>query len=235
MALSSGVPIVRLDIWGIPRRSAVQALTFAASTQRQLKGSGALFGKTVGTGLGVPLSALNADLGHWVMVTTWPDQSAALEFADHRCHEWSRDIRDEHFFIVLQPMASKGTWGGEAVFGDPVDDLRDDEPVATITRGRVRLRHWQEFRKTIVPLADELAAAPGMAMRVGLTEAPVCTQGTFSVWSSAQAMNDFAYRHRAHQEVMQATVQHDWYSESLFARFRVLDYGGVFGGISWSS
>lgn len=235
MAAELSPPLVRIDIWGIHLRALAAMKAFTGTRSGALLNSGALFSRMVGTGPGVPLSVRDADLNHWALVTTWQDLATAQNFTQHEAVQRWRDIQTEHFTIYLTPVTAHGLWGGQPVFGECAGTFSDREPVATLTRGRVKVSAWRAFQSAVVPLADELAAAPGLAMRVGLTEFPYLSQGTFSVWSSVQALTDFAYRYRAHQEVMRSAVAQEWYSESLFARFRIMDYGGSFGGISWSS
>jgi hypothetical protein len=50
------------------------------------------------------------------------------------------------------------------------------------------------------------------------------------VWESVQAMQQYAYRDVRHREVIQLTRQEGWYSEELFARFRVLRSTGTVDG-----
>ena len=63
---------------------------------------------------------------------------------------------------------------------------------------------------------------------MGIGEAPVGLQGTFSVWEGAAALVDFAHRRAAHVEVVGRTARERWYAEELFARFEVLDVQGTF-------
>jgi len=55
-------------------------------------------------------------------------------------------------------------------------------------------------------------------------------QATFSVWDSARAMQDYAYKDARHREVIQLTRREQWYGEELFARFRVLHSIGTLNG-----
>ena len=72
------------------------------------------------------------------------------------------------------------------------------------------------------PLDDQ----PGLRYRIGIGEAPVGLQGTFSVWNDAAAVRDFAYALPAHRDVIEQTRARDWYSEELFARFALLEVTG---------
>jgi hypothetical protein len=67
-------------------------------------------------------------------------------------------------------------------------------------------------------------------MRIGIGEAPVGLQGTFSIWRDARALSDFAYRAPEHASVIRRTRELGWYAEELFARFAVLDARGTYRG-----
>jgi spheroidene monooxygenase len=64
---------------------------------------------------------------------------------------------------------------------------------------------------------------------MGLGEAPLVRQCTFSVWDDTAAM--VAYAHQgAHRQAIVAAQRHDFFSESLFARLRVLSMSGTWQG-----
>jgi hypothetical protein len=65
---------------------------------------------------------------------------------------------------------------------------------------------------------------------VGIGEAPIGLQGTFSVWETGAALDDFAYRRAPHAAVVRRTAQEGWYAEELFARLAVLGSRGTLGG-----
>lgn len=67
-------------------------------------------------------------------------------------------------------------------------------------------------------------------MSIGIGEAPVGLQGTFSLWESGQDLSAFAHRGPAHQQVISQTRERDWYAEELFARFAVQSVTGTFHG-----
>jgi hypothetical protein len=67
-------------------------------------------------------------------------------------------------------------------------------------------------------------------MAVGIGEAPLGLQGTFSVWDSTAALNAFAYDRPEHAAVVARTAQEGWYAEELFARLAVLSSRGTVDG-----
>ena len=77
---------------------------------------------------------------------------------------------------------------------------------------------------------QEIPLLPGRLLRIGIGEAPIGLQGTFSLWRNSDAMRAFAYRALAHREVIRRSSDEHWYAEELFARFAVLDVEGTFEG-----
>jgi spheroidene monooxygenase len=64
---------------------------------------------------------------------------------------------------------------------------------------------------------------------VGLGEAPLLRQATFSVWDSVPAMNDYA-RSGAHLDAIRRSQHEGYFSESMFVRFVVLSISGQWKG-----
>lgn len=100
-------------------------------------------------------------------------------------------------------------------------------PVAAITRARLRPSRMRRFWAAVPPVAADLAGARGLHGHLGIGEAPIGLQGTFSLWDSAQALTDFAYRTPAHLDAVRRTPAEGWYVEELFARFAVLQTTGT--------
>ena len=64
---------------------------------------------------------------------------------------------------------------------------------------------------------------------MGLGEAPLVRQCTFSLWRDTAAMLDYAHQ-GAHQVASAAAYKHQFFSESLFVRMQVLQMAGVWQG-----
>ena len=190
---------------------------------------GASFVKVLGTGSGRTFTPRDADLGHWGVLVCWRDPAGPARYEASRTHRAWTGIADEQLRVLLRPLASRGTWAGRAPFGDPVAH-RYDGPVAAITRARIAPSQWRTFWSAVPPVSGDLREVPGLRLAVGVGEAPVGLQGTFSIWDSNAALTEFAHRRAPHQEVMRRTHDEQWYAEELFARFAVDDVEGTLGG-----
>ena len=61
---------------------------------------------------------------------------------------------------------------------------------------------------------------------MGLGEAPLVRQCTFSVWHDTDSMLHYAHS-GAHQQAIAAAYKNDFFSESMFVRMRVLRQAGA--------
>jgi spheroidene monooxygenase len=67
---------------------------------------------------------------------------------------------------------------------------------------------------------------------MGLGEAPLVRQCTFSLWKDTGSMLQYAQQ-GAHQVASAAAYKHQFFSESLFVRMQVLQMAGVWMGRSY--
>jgi len=151
-------------------------------------------------------------------------------FAQHPLWAQYQRRSAEQWTVVLAPLKAQGLWDGQAPFDYTTATSIPDGPLAVLTRASIRLRKAVRFWKFVEPTSAALAHAGGVRAAIGLGELPVVRQATFSVWESAQAMQEYAYRDARHREVIQLTRREQWYGEELFARFRVLRSQGTLDG-----
>jgi spheroidene monooxygenase len=79
------------------------------------------------------------------------------------------------------------------------------------------------------PAQVSLEGAPGCRFAVGLGEAPLLRQATFSLWDSVAAMDAYA-RSGAHLAAIRAAHKERYFSESMFVRFVPLALQGSWRG-----
>ena len=161
------------------------------------------------------------------------DQEAqADDFLEHSkvIAAYRRHAR-EFFSCKLAAYSCKGSWSGTAI---PVEaaaptDGATDGPIAALTRASIRPSKASAFWRNSPPAELSLAKAQGCLIAVGLGEAPILRQATFSIWESVEAMNAYA-RTGAHMEAIKASVNGQHFSESMFVRFRPIAPQGIWKG-----
>jgi hypothetical protein len=182
------------------------------------------FVKMLGTGTGRTFTVRDADPTRWGMLTAWSTTRGDSPVA----RDWD-GLATESWRVDLRPLASRGSWSGRQPFGSPAP-TRHAGPVAAITHARLRLRTAPAFWRAVPPVSGVLHRSPGLLAAIGIGEAPVGLQGTFSLWSSADALREFAHGEAAHTDVVRRTSEERWYAEELFARFAVLGTEGTLDG-----
>jgi len=226
---------VTLHLWGVPTRQVPTALLNMGRHRRSLRAAGGrqqpVFAKLLGTGDGRTFTLRDADPHHWGLLATWRDPADAVAFEHGTvARSWGR-IATERLRVELRPLSSRGEWARRRPFGDPSPTAYAG-PTAALTRARIAPRQMVRFWRSVPPVSADLHRSPGLRLALGVGEAPVGLQGTFSLWDSGEALTDFAHRRPAHVEAVRRTAELGWYSEELFARFAVLDVEGTFEGRS---
>jgi hypothetical protein len=225
--------LVTLHIWRIAPRSVPAAVARMALDRRRVRRTpGLRFAKLLGTGDGRTFTARDADPLRWGLLATWAGAEDASRFRARSSvvHAWER-LALESFRIDLRPTASRGQWSGRTPFGDPAPS-RESGVVAAITRARLRPSRAATFWKAVPPVSADLQTSPGLRTAMGIGEAPIGLQGTFSLWDDAAALREFAHRSAPHVEVVRRTAELGWYREELFARFAVVGVEGTLDGRS---
>ena len=222
--------LVTLDLWAVPAVRVPSALLRMALDRRLVRRAGGLrFAKLLGTGNGQTFTPRDADPLRWGLLATWESAEAAAAFErSGTVTAWSR-ISAERLRVAMRPIASRGRWSRQEPFGRPTPRPHPG-PVAAITRARVAPRKAATFWRAVPPVSAELQSSPGLRLAVGIGEAPLGLQGTFSLWESADAIREFAHRRAPHVEAIRRTAVEGWYAEELFARFAVLHVTGTFAG-----
>jgi len=127
----------------------------------------------------------------------------------------------------LRAFASRGLWDGRDIaVSTPVPA---GGPVAALTRASIRPLRAAKFWRLAPPAEASLAAAPGCRLAVGLGEAPLLRQATFSLWDDQAAMDAYA-RSGAHLQAIRAAQQGGYLGEQMFVRFVPLAVSGTWKG-----
>ena len=194
--------------------------------------NGLRFWKLLGTGSGQTFTPHDADPTTWGLFAVWDSVDAAKRFsaASPVTQRWTTHAA-EQWEALLVPLVWKGRWSRR----DPFDGAVPGVPVpgravAAVTRARVKPSQWRAFAAATPPVAAAVNGSPGLRYTVGIGEAPIGLQGTFSLWDSNDALRNFAYTNAEHRAVMTRTHTDRWYAEEMFARFTVLESSGTIAG-----
>lgn len=190
---------------------------------------GCTFWKLLGSGRNGTFD-LQPDWQQWGLLAVWESRDDFEHFYETSfVSKWWRLLGREQWTVLCQPMQSHGHWDGKEPFGKP--DLKiETGPMAVLTRATIKMSRLQNFWSHVDEIADLMLTAPGYITSIGVGEAPVYRQATFSVWESMEHMRAFAYGSKQHAEVIKKTRSEGWYSEELFARFAIINSRGTING-----
>ena len=189
----------------------------------------AVCGRTSG-GRGLRRINRTLSLRRIIVVAEWASSDAAIEGRRSVDTSWQRMA--DVWSALLVPMQSKGTFNGVAAFAAN-RALPDTGVTASLTYAQIRPSKMWNFYVRSFPKTARRATNPDSAMLagVGFGDVPVRHACTFSLWPSNADVARFAYSRRDVHGPVQAQSRHDdWLSESLFARFAVIEHGGTWSG-----
>jgi len=175
---------------------------------------------------------LEPDLQQWGLLSVWDSQNDFDSFYSRSfVSSWWKIFTKEQWTILCSPIESRGKWDGKEPFvSDTAADLGYSGPIAVLTRATIRLSRIKRFWSNVQSASDAMSSANGYIFSLGIGEAPVFKQATFSLWRSEKDMKLFAYSSAEHLEVIKKTRNENWYSEELFARFKpVSSFGSLKG------
>lgn len=132
----------------------------------------------------------------------------------------------------LEPRRCFGTWAGMPELPAKELPVRDDEPVAALTLGRLRFARTLPFLRSGAPAERDAVANPAVVASTGLAR-PALPRlvSTFSIWRSAAAMREYAFaKDGSHQAAVRADRARPFHHESAFIRFRPYASEGSWDG-----
>lgn len=207
------------------------AMSRMALDRRHLAATaGCRFWKLLGTGDGRTFTVRDADPRRWGLLAVWSDPGdlVAFERTSPVAAAW-RHIARERWRADLVPLRARGTWSGQQPF-QPFAAAAERGVVAAVTRARLVPAKARTFWRSVPPVATDLRRADGLRFAVGIGEAPIGLQGTFSLWDDADALTGYAYHGAAHRGAVARTAAEAWYAEECFARFAVVQTTGTVDG-----
>lgn len=228
-----------LHVWGVSPTQVASAVALTARWQmvKQQHPRKLLFGKALGTGSGLTFTLRDSDPCHWGLLTVWSDAGAAADFEQHHLvMAWAR-CSTERLRIEMSPISARGSWSGATPLSpqhsnlSPEHETQPPAPplaIAAITRARIKPRFWRTFARSVPEVSTDLHAHDGPLFALGIGEAPIGLQGTFSLWRNHADIDAFAYQRAAHRGVIAETARLNWYAEEMFARLAVTACDGTY-------
>jgi spheroidene monooxygenase len=227
-ALAAAGPVVLLALLDIRPEARLWGWSRFVVGTAPLRGvPGLRFAKLLGSGAGGSFG-LTPSASIQGLFCVFDDDDAADAFAGARgaLQAWRERAR-ECFTVRLRAFSSRGTWSGTPLAIAAATPAAG--PVAALTRASIRPSRMAAFWRMQPAAERSLHGAPGCRLAVGLGEAPLLRQATFSVWDSVDAMDAYA-RHGAHQSAIRASAAGAFFSESMFVRFVPYDARGRWQG-----
>jgi len=181
---------------------------------------GLAFYRMLGTGAGAGFS-LRPDFSTYAFLSVWEHENDKNRFFDG--HRLGRQFFERSFEQVayhLHPIHTHGHWSGYQPF--EVQKPLGDKPIGVITRATLRPSRLIDFWRHVPQASEAIKNAQGVHFYKGIGEWPFVQQATFSVWNSNEAIHNFAYKQKAHADIVRKTKKRKWYKEDMFNRFEIL-------------
>lgn len=162
------------------------------------------------------------------LIAAWDDNSALDRFS--ACHPLAEQLAGG-WQVRLEPLHVYGAWSGLPGLPPQEIPVDDDQPVAVLTLGRLRLRRVRPFLHASARAEAEAVADPGLLAATGLARPPRLV-ATFSLWRNVAAMRDYARGRTggAHPAATKAHRAKSFHHESAFVRFRPYASTGQWDG-----
>jgi len=218
--------ITVLYLWKIPSNAIAFAFIRVAIDRFLIrKITSVSFSKSLGCGKGEKFSPTDADVHRWGLLVCLNESE--LDDLDNSplVLGWRKRATNE-FRVLLNPISSHGRWSGKTPFDFVSHPSEKTNEIASITRARISFSQAIRFWRSIPPVAQSLHESSGLIHAIGIGEAPIGLQGTYSMWATADDLRNFAFKGEAHQKAISDTKRFHWYSEELFARFSVIEKRG---------
>jgi heme-degrading monooxygenase HmoA len=191
--------------------------------------NGLTFYRLLGSGRGKGFNPF-PDWSVYCLLQVWESEEAAHAFfnSSELMKQYTHRT-DELFTLYMKNISAGGTWVGKTPFKKGAD-LDPNLPIAVITRATIKWNWLIRFWKYVPTSQEALDGNEGLIYTKGVGEIPIVQMATFSLWKNFEAVKQFAYNSKQHQEAIRRTRKNDWYREELFARFQPYKSVGTWGG-----
>ncbi|MBV2359396.1 spheroidene monooxygenase [Thalassococcus sp. CAU 1522] len=224
---TASLSLFRFESW-VARVWALAMMGAARFRLPQVDGLG--FWKLCGSGTGEGFTPI-PNTAVYAILCTWPDlDTGRARIADDPLFAAYRKRAVEDWTVFLTPISSRGAWSGQTPFDAQSDN--GTGPIAALTRATIKPSVALRFWRRVPDISQVIGADPSVLFKIGIGEVPLLHQVTFSVWPDDSSMAHFARRDGPHARAIRAVRDGNWFSEELYARFRVAGETGSWDGQS---
>jgi len=166
------------------------------------------------------------DFGTVALLAAWDSDSSLDRFASHPL---GRELAGG-WQVRMAPLRVSGAWPGLEGLPERPLPVDDEEPVAVLTLGRLMPWRARPFLRAAAPAEADAVAEPGLLASTGFGRLPSLVS-TFTLWSTAAAMRDYAYRQGgSHRAAVATDRERAFHRHSAFIRFRPYATRGEWAG-----
>jgi spheroidene monooxygenase len=194
---------------------------------------GLLFAKIMGSGHGGGFT-LRPSASHQGVMAVFDHVDHAQQFLQSTYVQESRSRARESWVGLMAVDSVRGQWDGCEWGVTPSDPQMTSqgltltahpERMAVLTRASIRPAKAMAFWRHAPAAQADLNQAQGCEIAMGLGEAPLVRQCTFSLWHSKADMLHYAHD-GAHRSAIEAANRYGFFNESLFVRMQLLAMQG---------
>ncbi len=189
-----------------------------------------MFWKLCGSGTGEGFTP-KPNWGVWAILAAWPDEATARrQIAQSPVWQRWRAHAAEACSVYMSPLSARGSWAGVNPFVPETHPADPEGPLAVLTRASVKPGRALRFWKRVPDISAVIGADRNVLFKIGIGEVPLLHQITFSIWPDTASMARFARGDGPHGRAIQAVRAEGWFTDELYARFRVLGSEGCWNG-----
>jgi len=179
---------------------------------------GMTFFKPLGTGSGNGFS-IRPDFSTFGFIAVFETETLAKDFLKSTTLQEYTKTATSYSNVLLYTIKSHGEWSKQNPFqaSTPFDKSK---PLGVITRATIKPSLAHKFWRYVPSVSKSMNNYKELIFSKGIGEFPLLMQATFSLWSDAESMMNYAYQNPKHAEMVKKTRELGWYSEELFARFQ---------------
>ncbi len=164
--------------------------------------------------------------GVYAILAVWSDGNNAKHQINtsglfQKYKAWSK----QNWTIFLKPISVRGSWSGKVPF--LVQDDNTPGKIVALTRATIKFSTLLKFWRKVPDVQHLIKSDKNVLFKIGLGEVPGRQQVTFSIWPNQSSMDTFARHNGAHAEAIKSVRKGDWFSEELYARFKIFDEIGA--------